>query len=637
MSLGGGSAPRGGAVRWRCLWLWCGLLWLCAWPRVLWAGDYVTQRAWLEDPTGQLTLEQVQPMPAQPYDGVLARGYGAAPVWLRLRVAPAATGSLFLRVRPAYLDEVTLFDPLQGDAPVATLGDRHRVQAQANASTVFVFRLPAAPLTRDVWLRVVTTSTRLVHAEVLDEPALLRSNTFIEHAGAFYLGLMSLLILWGLVNALLQRDGLILSFLGFQVLTLGFGAGMLGYTRLYAPAALPPAAVDLFTSVTGVCASGMVAVFSLYLLRELAPSRWRTRVMAGLAAVFPLALLLVLFGQVVAGLRLNMLMVLLAPPVLWVLAWLSPPHQGSGPALPKWAILLYLGLTMVFTLLTAAPGLGWVPGTEMRLYIVLFYGLSSGLLMMATLQYRAHQLLRRQSALAMEARHQRAVAQQERQQRLEREQLLNMLGHELKTPLATMRMLLARPGAGSAGHERLEHAVLEMAQVVERTVQTGQLEDGAIHPQPAPTDLPDLLRKAASGQMGADRVQLHINPGTDGPSTVQTDPYLLLVVLRNLLDNALKYSPPDSKVLAHLTLPDAQGRWALTVSNRPGRASWPDAARVFDKYYRSPGASHRSGSGLGLYLVRGLTQRLGGQLHYRPDDTHIRFCLTMPATEETCR
>lgn len=229
------------------------------------------------------------------------------------------------------------------------------------------------------------------------------------------------------------------------------------------------------------------------------------------------------------------------------------------------------------------------------------------------------------------------MAQQERQQRQERKQLLNMLGHELKTPLATMRMLLAKPGVGSATHERLEHAVLEMAQVVERTVQTGQLEDGAIHPQPAPTDLPDLLRNAASALAGAERLQLHINPGTDGPSSVQTNPYLLLVVLRNPLDNALKYSPPDSKVLARLTLPDAQGRWALTVSNRPGRAGWPDAARVFDKYCRSPGASHRSGSGLGPYLVRGLTQRLGGPLHYRPDDTYIRFCLTMPASEETCR
>lgn len=607
------------------------------------AAEHITRRAWLEDPSGQMTLAQVQQQALQPFEGVLARGYGAAPVWLRLRVDAAESGPLFLRVRPAYLDAVTLYDPLQGAAPVGTLGDRQPRDAQADPSTVFLFRLPAAPAPRDVWLRVATTSTRLVYAEVLDEAALRRSNAFIEHAGAFYLGLMGLLILWGMVNALLQPDGLIASFLGYQLLTLGFGAGILGYARLYAPPGVPPAAVDLLTNVKGVGASGLVAVFSMFLFRELAPRRWRTRTLAALLSVFPVALLLVLAGHVTAGLRLNMLMALLAPPALWVMAWLSPARQpddpqADGTALPRWAILLYLGVTMWFTLLTAAPALGWVRGTELQLYIVLFYSLSSGLLMVATLQYRSQRLLRRQSALTLEAQHQRAVAQQERRQRLEREQLLNMLGHELKTPLATMRMLLARPGAAGAVQERLEHAVLDMTQVVERTVQTGQLDEGALPVRPAPTDLSALLKRALAGLPGARRVHLPMPPGeADSAPTVMTDPYLLEVVVRNLLDNALKYSPPDSEVEARLTLPDAQGRWTLVVSNRPGRAGWPDSAQVFEKYYRSPGASHRSGSGLGLYLVRGLTQRLGGRLQYQPDSTHIRFCLTMPAPENICR
>lgn len=622
------------------VWAWICLVCCCTWPLASWSADLITERAWLEDPSGRLTWQAVQRLTPQPFEGVLARGYGAATVWVRLRVEPSSAGPLFLRVRPAYLDALTLYDPLQGQGPVATLGDHQPASAQADPSTVFVFRLPSGPEARDVWLRLSSTSTRLAHFEVLDENTFRRSQAFIEHAGAFYLGLMSLLILWGVVYAVLQPDGLILSFLGYQLLTLGFGAGMLGYTRLYAPAGVSPHAVDLFTNVTGISASGMVAVFSLFLLRELAPLRWRSVVMAGLMTVFPVALLLVLAGQVTAGLELNMLMVLLAPPLLWLMAWRSPPRspaeQAERPYLPKWAILLYLGLTMGFTLLTAAPGLGWAAGSELRLYIVLFYGLSSGLLMVATLQYRSHQLLRRQSALTMEARHQREVAQQERQQRLEREQLLNMLGHELKTPLATMRMLLARPAAPEGARERLEHAVIEMSQVVERTVQTGQLDEGALQMRLAPTDLGALVRQALDGLPGASRVRLTREPGPQEDRPVRTDPYLLTVVLRNLLDNAIKYSPPTSEVLVTWAQPDASSCWQLEVLNLPGRAGWPDPARVFDKYYRSPGASHRSGSGLGLYLVRGLTQKLGGRLHYRPDDTHIRFCLSMPATETTC-
>ncbi len=78
----------------------------------------------------------------------------------------------------------------------------------------FACRLPPAPAPRDVWLRVATTRTRLVYAEVLDEAALRHNKAFIEHAGAFYLGVMGLRILWGMVNALLQPDGLNASFLG---------------------------------------------------------------------------------------------------------------------------------------------------------------------------------------------------------------------------------------------------------------------------------------------------------------------------------------------------------------------------------------------------------------------------------------
>ncbi len=171
-----------------------------------------------------------------------------------------------------------------------------------------------------------------------------------------------------------------------------------------------PAAVDLLTNVTGVSASGLVAVFSMFLFRELAPRRWRTQTQAALLSDFPVALPLVLAGHVTAGLRLNMLMVLLAPPALWVMAWLSPARQPDDPladstALPSWASLLHLGVTIWLTLLTAAPALSWARGTELQLYIVLFYGLSSGLLMVATLQYRSQRLLCRQSALPLEARH----------------------------------------------------------------------------------------------------------------------------------------------------------------------------------------------------------------------------------------
>ena len=68
----------------------------------------------------------------------------------------------------------------------------------------------------------------------------------------------------------------------------------------------------------------------------------------------------------------------------------------------------------------------------------------------------------------------------------------------------------------------------------------------------------------------------------------------------------------------------------LELNNLPGKAGWPDAAQVFDKYYRAPQAQRQSGTGLGLYLVKNLTQALGGEIAYEPDAAVVRFVLTLP-------
>ena len=68
----------------------------------------------------------------------------------------------------------------------------------------------------------------------------------------------------------------------------------------------------------------------------------------------------------------------------------------------------------------------------------------------------------------------------------------------------------------------------------------------------------------------------------------------------------------------------------LTVCNTPGVASWPDADKLFQQYYRSTGAKSISGTGLGLFLVRNICTLLGGTCSYEPTDTHVRFKVWLP-------
>ena len=115
---------------------------------------------------------------------------------------------------------------------------------------------------------------------------------------------------------------------------------------------------------------------------------------------------------------------------------------------------------------------------------------------------------------------------------------------------------------------------------------------------------------------------------------IQTDRQLLFVVLSNLLENACKYAAADSLILLHLKAqepsPETPGQVRIEISNLPGLAGWPDADKVFDKYYRSPQARRQAGTGLGLFLVHKLMQTLGGHAVYAPDSVHVRFVLQLP-------
>ena len=92
------------------------LLWVLSAAALAAPADHILERAYVVDEAGTLSLEQVRQMPAQRYEGPLGRGFTESATWIRITVEPvlmARPGEmLVVRVRPVYLDEIRLFDPL---------------------------------------------------------------------------------------------------------------------------------------------------------------------------------------------------------------------------------------------------------------------------------------------------------------------------------------------------------------------------------------------------------------------------------------------------------------------------------------------------------------------------------------------
>lgn len=222
----------------------------------------------------------------------------------------------------------------------------------------------------------------------------------------------------------------------------------------------------------------------------------------------------------------------------------------------------------------------------------------------------------------------RQEAETERARREEQERFLSMLTHELKTPVGVARISLGAMKTSGRSTERIERALTNINAIIERCRVTGELEHDKLRPTFEPGDLVDLVRQAVDGCAQPDRVQVS---GSELPA-VATDALLLRIVVANLIDNALKYSPPTSLVTVNCSRHAVQDRDGveIVVANLPGAAGVPDPQRAFEKYFRGRAAQAKSGSGLGLYLASGISELLGGGLECRLVSERIEFALWLP-------
>jgi signal transduction histidine kinase len=600
------------------------------------AQDHITERAWMEDTSRQMRWSDVQQQVLQPFTGTLNKGFGHSVIWLRLRVdpnlAPPPTRlpeRLVLRIRPVYLDEVRVHDPLSPDDSPKITGDLHPKSEDEIQSLDLLLPIPRGQTPRDIWLRLDSTSTRQIDVQALNEDTLHQSalNQSLVFAG--YLALVFLLAVWGLVHWLFSRDRLIGAFSIKQMAAMLFALCSLGYLRALWPVNWPIWLINQATNLFSITAVSAAILFHVLLIREFKPPRWIERLHLFFLGLFPIKLLLLMMGWPVAALRINMSEVLLSPliflsAVLLAKGWVA--NTSSRPVLSRALAVGFYSALLALLTMAALPGLGLTDGNEIGLYIVQVHGLVTAFLVLLMLQYREHIMRKKQHEIAMALDLSQMQAQQERNTRQEQEKLLAMLAHELKTPLATIHMRL---DAQSSGSRQIKQAIRDMNSVIERCQQTTQLDDRQIVPHLKAVDLRAMVTDAISSCTHPERIELDIPAHMPW---IQTDPQLLPIVLNNLLENACKYAAPHTPIQVRLMPVDHSEAtcWVLEIDNEAGPAGWPDADKVFEKYYRSPHARRQTGSGLGLYLVHHLMQKLGGLIDYAPTQDRIRFILSLP-------
>jgi K+-sensing histidine kinase KdpD len=235
----------------------------------------------------------------------------------------------------------------------------------------------------------------------------------------------------------------------------------------------------------------------------------------------------------------------------------------------------------------------------------------------AAARQRAEEIKRlaaEREVLVAEAEHAKALREADRL----KDALLASVSHDLRTPLTTIKAL-ARDVAGS-GDERaavIEQQADRLNHMVTDLLELSRLNAGSLPLDIEVNTAEDLVGAAiqqVSGLLAGREVRTAL-PWSEAVPVGRFDFVHSLRILVNLIENAVKYSPPDTPI--DLAVGSEEGMLTLSVADRGPGIPKAERERVFEPFYRPPGVSpDAGGAGLGLAIARRLAVAQGGTLTY---------------------
>ncbi|WP_285314423.1 ATP-binding protein [Pseudarthrobacter sp. fls2-241-R2A-168] len=196
------------------------------------------------------------------------------------------------------------------------------------------------------------------------------------------------------------------------------------------------------------------------------------------------------------------------------------------------------------------------------------------------------------------------------------------VSHELKTPVGAIS-LLAEALESSADDEeavrrfakRMHKESGRLAALVQDIIELSRLQGASVTQEGGPVDVNAVIAEAVDrSQLPAESKNIRIVVGGRTEGMVFGDQDLLVTALRNLIDNAIRYSPPNTRV--GIGVRSRDGLVSISVTDQGEGLSAEDQERVFERFYRVDAARsrHTGGTGLGLSIVKHVASNHGGEV-----------------------
>lgn len=574
-----------------------------------------------EDKSGSKTIDDIAALPASAFtvnNKGLNAGYSRSVHWLRIVArAPAnAPSEWLLEIHPPYLEDVRLYEPAPTEA-------KRFVERGAGTARPFsmrdfpyrgnVFRVrldDAEP--RVFFVRIESQSTSLAIIDFWQESDFLKAILLEYFAQGAFFGLILIITAINFLTWIAKRD----TTLGYYLIYLVSHAAMMLFLQGIANQFLfqeqPLLSIQLkHYAVLLACSSlGLIyrAILRIHPENTLLWPLYRALILVPIASM-PLVHF-GLFTEVMRVISIFGLVMICVGFVRCMTIWRTPLSISNTH-------MACLTLSILSIFFGVGPALGVIPGS-----FLIIHGYQLGIigtvfaLHLAFVERTKH-LEELHFHAEEELRMMRLRAEAEEARRVEHVQMISMLAHELKTPLAGIRSATdsIRVLAGRISDEmetridRIKRGIARIDAIAERYLQVDKVDNICDEINFRPATLRQVMQEALTKFSGdVDRVLI----GTIDDTLIRCDTSLLIVAVVNLVENAVKYSPGETYVDIRASIKDED--WCvIEVADRgPGI---PKTIRnaVFQRFVRGPNANEIPGLGIGLALVHKIVISHGGQ------------------------
>jgi len=541
------------------------------------------------------------------------------------------TAPLVFRVEPYSLDSLDFYQPSAGNWTQQRGGELQLQKKNICIELQHCFEFSASN-TGDqfAYLKVQSTGVRIVRTDVLTADSAFKSSIGVIKSVNTALNLSIALLMLSMTFLFFERSRLLLVFCGFQATVVWSICAFSGALQQWwgVMAAVQP---NTMTGMALVMRMAMTVLLAWVVVSAYKPSAAYHKGVAAVLFACGLNLLLVVSGHETEAGLLNYGLGFLSPFVqIWGARTVTAPMPGRWIFTTGWCLFL-LFIVLGFPHSVGDPD--WrdqynlvQSSGDLRLNgipigIVVFW------LAATEKASRNRKKFQELQALQIQAAESKVHADGLK----ERRDLIDMLTHELKTPLSTIKFAMAslKRTAWVQGEtsERILHinaSVERMDAMIEHVALSNKIERMQARGAEENVSALELMNVVMQEYRQPERFELDIQEGV----VFRAAPHFLALIIENLVSNAVKYAQ-DGKVRISIQ-EEGQSMTCFRISNRVADENDPDEARLFERYYRHPGFQNSPGMGIGLSLVHSAAQKMGAQVRYQKIDQDVVFEVRFP-------